>query len=37
VPYATPKAVETTLEFIAGEEPKAKGADPKLFVDGSVV
>ena len=37
VPYATPKAVETTLEFIAGEDPKAKGADPKLFVDESVV
>jgi NitT/TauT family transport system substrate-binding protein len=37
VPYATPKAVETTLEFIAGEEPKARGADPKLFVDESVV
>jgi ABC-type nitrate/sulfonate/bicarbonate transport system substrate-binding protein len=37
VPYATPKVVETTLEFIAGEEPKAKGADPKLFVDESVV
>ena len=37
VPYATPKAVETTLEFIAAEEPKAKGADPKLFVDESVV
>jgi ABC-type nitrate/sulfonate/bicarbonate transport system substrate-binding protein len=37
VPYAMPKAVETTLEFIAGEEPKAKGADPKLFVDESVV
>ncbi len=27
VPYAMPKAVETTLEFIAGEEPKARGAD----------
>jgi NitT/TauT family transport system substrate-binding protein len=37
VPYATPKAVETTLEFIAGEEPRARGADPKLFVDESVV
>ena len=24
VPYATPKAVETTLEFIAGEEPRLK-------------
>ena len=37
VPYATPKAVETTLEFIAGEEPKAKGADPKQFIDESLV
>jgi hypothetical protein len=37
VPYATPKAVETTLEFIAGEEPKAKGADPRQFVDESLV
>ena len=37
VPYATPKAVETTLEFIAGEEPKAKGADPKQFLDESLV
>jgi NitT/TauT family transport system substrate-binding protein len=37
VPYATPKAVETTLDFIAGEEPKAKGADPKLFEDESAV
>jgi NitT/TauT family transport system substrate-binding protein len=37
VPYATPKAVETTLEFIAAEEPKAKGADPKQFMDESLV
>jgi ABC-type nitrate/sulfonate/bicarbonate transport system substrate-binding protein len=37
VPTATPKAVETTLEFIAGEEPKARGADPKLFVDETIV
>src|SRR6266540_2119274 len=37
VPYATPKAVETTLEFVAGEEPKAKGADPKQFLDESLV
>jgi ABC-type nitrate/sulfonate/bicarbonate transport system substrate-binding protein len=37
VPYATPKAVETTLEFIAGEEPKAKGADPKQFLDETLV
>jgi hypothetical protein len=37
VPYATPKAVETTLEFISGDEPKAKGADPKSFLDESLV
>jgi NitT/TauT family transport system substrate-binding protein len=37
VPYATPKAVETTLEFIAAEEPKAKGADPRQFLDESLV
>jgi NitT/TauT family transport system substrate-binding protein len=37
VPYAAPKAIETSLEFIAAEEPKAKGADPRLFVDDSLV
>ena len=37
VPYATPKAIETSLEFVAAEEPKAKGADAKLFVDDSIV
>jgi NitT/TauT family transport system substrate-binding protein len=37
VPYATPKAVETTLEFIAAEEPKARGADPRKFLDESLV
>jgi hypothetical protein len=37
VPYANPKAIETTLEFVAAEEPKARGADPKLFVDESIV
>ena len=37
MPYATPKAVETTLEFISGEDPKAKGADPKSFLDESLV
>ena len=37
MPYATPKAIETSLEFVATEEPKAKGADAKLFVDDSIV
>jgi NitT/TauT family transport system substrate-binding protein len=35
--YATPKAVETSLEFIAATEPKARGADARLFVDESVI
>jgi NitT/TauT family transport system substrate-binding protein len=37
LPYASPKAIETSLEFIAAEEPKAKGADARLFVDESLV
>ena len=37
VPYANPKAIETTLEFIAAEEPKAKGVEPSQFVDESLV
>ncbi len=37
VPYANPKAIETTLDFISSEEPKARGADPKQFVDESLV
>jgi NitT/TauT family transport system substrate-binding protein len=37
IPYATPKAVETTLDFVGIEDPKAKGADPKVFLDESIV
>jgi len=37
VPYANPKAVQTTLEFVALDEPKARGADAKVFVDESLV
>ena len=37
IPYATPKAVEATLDFVALDEPKAKGADAKLFLDESIV
>ena len=36
IPYATPKAVETTLDFVGIEDPKAKGADAKLFLDESI-
>ena len=35
--YALPKAIETTLDFVASEEPKARGADPRVFVDESIV
>jgi NitT/TauT family transport system substrate-binding protein len=37
IPYATPKAVETTLDFVAIEEPKAKGADARQFLDESII
>ena len=37
VPYANPKAIETTLEFIAAEEPKAKAVEPSQFIDDSLV
>jgi hypothetical protein len=29
--------VETVLEFLSRENPKAKGADPKSFVDDRIV
>jgi NitT/TauT family transport system substrate-binding protein len=37
IPYATPRAVDTTLDFVALDEPRAKGADPKQFLDESLV
>ncbi|MGZ8490213.1 MAG: ABC transporter substrate-binding protein [Candidatus Binatia bacterium] len=37
IPYATPKAVDATLDFVALDEPKAKGADAKFFLDESLV
>ncbi len=37
VPYANPRAIETTLEFVSTDEPKARGANPKQFVDESLV
>lgn len=36
-PYPSLKGVETVLEFLAIENPKAKGADPKSFMDDSIV
>jgi len=37
VPYPSLKGVETILEFIAKDNPKARAADPRTFIDGSIV
>jgi ABC-type nitrate/sulfonate/bicarbonate transport system substrate-binding protein len=37
VPYPSPKAVATVLEFIAADDPKAKSADPRAFIEESIV
>ncbi len=37
VPYPSLKGVETVLGFIEKENPKARGADPKSFVDESLL
>ena len=36
-PYPSVRGVQTILDFVAQDEPKAKGVDPKLFVDESFV
>jgi len=37
VPYPSMLGVKTVLEFLAKDNPKAKGADPNVFVDQSFV
>ncbi|HEV8341790.1 MAG TPA: ABC transporter substrate-binding protein [Candidatus Binatia bacterium] len=37
VPYPSTKAIQTSLEFLAADEPKARGADPKSFMDESLI
>jgi NitT/TauT family transport system substrate-binding protein len=37
VPYPSLRGVETVLTFIERDNPKAKGADPKSFVDDSLL
>jgi ABC-type nitrate/sulfonate/bicarbonate transport system substrate-binding protein len=37
VPYPSPTGIKTVLESIAKDTPKAKGADPGSFVDGSIL
>ena len=37
VPYPSLRGVETVLGFIEKDNPKAKGADPKAFVDDSLL
>ncbi|MBI4522400.1 MAG: ABC transporter substrate-binding protein [Deltaproteobacteria bacterium] len=36
-PYPSIRAVQTILDFIATDEPKARGADPRVHVDESLV
>jgi NitT/TauT family transport system substrate-binding protein len=37
VPYPSARAIKDTLDALAGEIPKAQGADPKDFIDLSIV
>lgn len=37
VPYPSIQGAETVLDLVAKDNPKAKGADPKSFVDSSIV
>ena len=36
-PYPSLRGVETVLGFVEKDNPKAKGADPKSFVDDSLL
>ena len=37
VPYPSQRAIKDTLDILAKDLPKAKDADPKDFIDNSVV
>ena len=37
VPYPSLPGIQTVLDYVAADEPKAKGADPKSFIDESLV
>jgi hypothetical protein len=37
VPYPSERAIKDTLDILAKDLPKAKDADPKDFIDNSVV
>jgi NitT/TauT family transport system substrate-binding protein len=37
MPYPSMRGVETVLEFVAKDNPKAKTADPRMFVDDSLL
>lgn len=36
-PYPSLPAIQSVLDFIAADEPKLKGADPKAFIDDSLI
>jgi hypothetical protein len=37
VPYPSMRGVETVIGFVERDNPKAKGADPRMFVDDSLL
>jgi hypothetical protein len=37
MPYPSMRGVETVLEFVAKDNPKARTADPRMFVDDSLL
>jgi len=37
VPTPSPTGLKTVMEFIAMDDPKAKGVDPSSFIDGSIL
>jgi NitT/TauT family transport system substrate-binding protein len=37
IPYPSLQGVETVLEFISKDNPKAKGASPESFIDASII
>jgi len=37
MPYPSLRGVETVIGFVERDNPKAKGADPKSFVDDSLL
>ena len=37
VPYPSPRSIQDTLDILAKDIPKAKDADPRDFIDNSIL